>query len=149
MVIEVLKVMGWMLLSIVKFLFAPSALVASGYGFWETLSIAVAGGVVGIWVFYFLGSSIFEYFSRLQARKNKAKKKVFTKKNKMIVLMVKNYGLTGLCVVLGVISIPLSALLAARYFRDRKDTLLYLSISVFVWALLLTAFALSIKPLLA
>ncbi|MDA9820488.1 hypothetical protein N9C06_06170, partial [Salibacteraceae bacterium] len=61
---------------------------------------------------------------------------------------VKNYGLTGLCLVLGVISIPLSALLAARYFRHRKDTLVYLSISVLAWALLLTAFSLSIKPFL-
>ncbi|HAS36552.1 MAG TPA: hypothetical protein DCS15_08695 [Flavobacteriales bacterium] len=145
--IEILKVMGWMLFSIGKFLFAPSALVASGYGFWETLAIATAGGVVGIWVFYFLGSSIFEYFNRLQARKKKPKK-VFTKKNKLIVRLVKNYGLTGLCLALGVISIPLSALLAARYFRHRKDTLVYLSISVLAWALLLTAFSLSIKPFL-
>jgi uncharacterized membrane protein len=147
-VIEVVKILGWLLFSMAKFLFAPSALVASGYTFWETLAIAVAGGVIGIWIFYYTGSRIFDYFKRLQARKNK-KKKVFTKKNKLIVRLVKNYGLVGLCSVLGVISIPLAALLAARYFRDRKGTLVYLSISVLLWALLLTVFSMSIKPLIA
>ncbi len=142
---KVLEILVWLLFSSVKFLFAPSAMVASGYNFWEALIVSVSGGLLGVFVFYFSGKAIFNYFSKF--KKEKKDKRVFTRKNKMIVKLVNNFGLVGLSAVLGVASIPLTALLAARYFQHRKSTLVYLTLSVLSWGLLLTFFSIKIKPL--
>ena len=139
-----LEIMVWLLFSSVKFLFAPSAMVASGYNFWEAFAVSVTGGLLGVFVFYYSGKEIFNYFSKFSKSKPK---KVFTKKNKMIVRLVNKFGLVGLSAVLGFASIPLTALLAARYFQNRKTTLVYLTLSVVLWASLLTLFSVTIKPL--
>jgi len=122
-------------------------MIASGYNFWETLLVSITGGLLGVFVFYFSGKAIFEFFGKF--KKSDQPKKVFTKKNKMIVRLINKFGLIGLSAVLGVASIPLTALLAARYFQDRKSTLVYLSLSVLAWAVLLTIFSVSIKPFFA
>lgn len=122
-------------------------MVASGYSFWETLLVSISGGLLGVFVFYFSGRAIFQFFSKFQSKKKP--KKVFTKKNKTIVKLVNKFGLFGLSAVLGFASIPLTSLLAARYFQDNRATLLYLSVSVFVWGIVLTLFSVSIKPLFA
>ena len=59
---------GWLLLGATKFLFVPSLLVAAGYTFWQSFIIAISGGLLGIFVFYFTGSKIFDYFKKLQGK---------------------------------------------------------------------------------
>ncbi len=137
-----------MLFSIVKFVVAPSTMVAVGYGVVPVLLVCSLGGLVGFYLFFYGGGKIFEWLDTRKRSRTK-KKKVFTKKNKLIVKSINRYGLVGLCVVSGVISIPLTGLLAARYFRHRPETIYVLSMSIVLWVTLLTFFSLGFKSIVA
>lgn len=139
---QVLEIVGLFLLASVKFLFAPGATVAAGYGFWETLLINLSGGFFGVFVFYYSGRLLMTWWQGFFPAKKGTR---FTRRNKLIVRTKNKFGLAGLAALLGVISIPLAAFLAARYFRYNPRTLPYLLASVLIWALCLTTFSVFVK----
>ena len=99
------------------------------------------GGVIGVFVFFNLGTRIVNFFPNF-FKPIKKKKRVFTKKNKFFVNVIRNYGLFGLSIFTPVlISIPVGAFLAARFFQDQKNTaLLIMSISVVLWSVSISSF---------
>ena len=140
---KLIEIVGLFLLSSVKFLFAPSASVAAGYGFVETLIITISGGVFGVFLFFFSGSWILAKWGAYFPNKNPSKK--FSRKNKLIVSTKNKFGVIGLAILMGVISIPLASFLAARYFRYNPRTIPYLIASICLWSLGLTFFSIVIK----
>ena len=54
----IFEIIGLILFSSVKFLFAPSTAYALGYTFWQTILISLIGGWLGVFVFYFAGSFV-------------------------------------------------------------------------------------------
>ena len=67
------------------------------------------------------------------------KKKLFTRKNRMLVKILNSYGLPGIAFITPtIISIPVGSILAGRLFANHKKVLLYLSISVTLWSALLS-----------
>ena len=143
---EFIEVLFWVFFSIVKFVIAPSSMVVAGYTVWPILIICSIGGLIGFYLFFYSGGKIFDWVDARRARKNK-KKKIFTKRNKIIVKSINRYGLVGLCLASGVISIPLTGLLAARYFRNRPDAIIFLSASIVLWVTFLTFFSLGFKSI--
>ncbi len=135
-----LEIISWMIISSVKFLFTPSAMIASGYSFWQTATITMAGGSLGVLVFYYAGEAIFLWWKNLNVGK-KRKKKFFSKRNRIIVRYMNQFGIIGLAACIGVLSVPLCSLLAARYFYHKKSTIILLICSVIVWSFLLTGFS--------
>jgi len=140
---SVLELIGLFLFSSIKFLFAPSASVAAGYGFVETLVITISGGVFGVFLFFYSGSWIIERWNSFFPQKTQAKK--FSRKNKLIISTKNKFGVIGLAILMGVISIPLASFLAARYFRYNPRTIPYLIASICLWSLGLTFFSLVVK----
>lgn len=135
-----------MLLSSVKFLFTPSAMVTAGYGFYETVFISMAGAFMGIVIFYFGGSAVFAWFDRLKWREGKPRK-IFTKRNRLIVNYKNKLGVVGLAATIGLISVPLCSLLAAKYFHHKKKTVWVLMASAAVWTLFLASVSIYFKSL--
>lgn len=135
---ELLKILGLMFLSGIKFFFAPSTTYLAGYSFIETLAITISGGVLGILVFFYFGEFLKYLFSGIRFRKKE--KLVFTKSSRRIVSIKEKYGLIGLVILTPILlSIPLGSLLAAKYFDHDKRTIPFLIISVVLWSLLLTS----------
>lgn len=131
-------------LSSVKFFFAPSSAVALGFNFIETIAITSLGGSLGVFFFYFLERWIFHVATIVWRKKNpvkkKKKKRVFTRRNRMIVRIKQKYGLLGVSIITPVlISIPIGTLIAAKYFKNKYQTLSYLIASVCVWSVVLTS----------
>lgn len=133
--------------AMVKFLFAGLVSYGMGNGFWRTLIYLAIGSTSGMAIFYFMGTRLLEWFRgrylrRLQERKAKglAPKPIFTRTNRTIVRVKGRYGLLGLAAFAPpTLSIPITAVLAAKYFRHQRSTLPTLLVSVLLWSVVLSA----------
>jgi len=143
--IEVLRVVGLVLFSSVKFLFAPSAVYLSGYSYFQTIAITICGGLIGVTLFFFAGAALSRF---VQDRFSSAKpRKSFTKRNRLLIKVKASWGLIGLALISPtLISIPLGSLLAARYFRNDKRTLPVFFGAVVFWSFVLTSLTALIGP---
>jgi hypothetical protein len=118
----------------------PFAL-ASNLNFAQTFISLSVGGTIGVFISFFGGQYILQrWFSKPSA----SKKKIFTKTNRLVVKVLKSYGLLGLAAITPpILSVPVGSIIAARfnikYFKNTKYVVTYLLISVYVWALILSA----------
>ncbi len=140
---ELLQVIFIIILSATKFLTAPITSLNIGFNYLQTLLITTAGGIMGVFAFYYLSNGIAFLFYKISSRFNRGKpkrKKVFTWKNKMIVKTVRKYGLLGVAIITPVLlSIPLGTFIAARYYHDQSQVLRYLCSSVIFWSVILSS----------
>lgn len=131
--------------SIVKFLFAAAVSYGLGHSFWETVALLAVGGGTGTTAFYLLGSRLLDAIRLRQLRsrldrmaKGLPPKRSFTRTNRFIVLSKRGYGLIGLAIMPPLLSIPVTALIAAKYFRHDGRTLPLLLASVAGWSVVLS-----------
>lgn len=143
------KALEVVLLSTVKFLVAPLVAKHYGFNFLQIFFTVSIGGVLSVIVFYLISEWALKAYDVLKKKlmrlfgieqRKKDPKKVFTKKNRMIVKLIRTYGLVGLVVLTPVLNIPLGTFLTTRYFHHREHVLLYLSLSVMAWSFVLSAF---------
>jgi len=143
--------------SSIKFLFAPAISFGLGLNFIQTWLSTTAGGIVGVLMFFFLSKWILKLYSRyffyyfhLTKVKvyNSLKMTVpkfiparrFTKRNRMIIKIVKKFGMAGIVILTPVLlSIPLGTFLATRYYSSNRFLLVYLSASVLFWSLFMSS----------
>ena len=145
--IEVLRIIGLILFSSVKFLFAPSTVYLSGYNYWQTLVITIVGGILGVTVFFYTGSAIFS-FIKDRFSTSGTTQKTFSKKNRFIIRVKASWGVLGVALLNPcLLSIPIGSLLAARYFRYDRRTLPMMIGAVVFWSIVLTTATALIGPL--
>jgi hypothetical protein len=151
--LKIYKLLQVLLISGIKFLFAPLISIGYGFNYIQTALITALGGILGIIFFYFLSKwiiaqyyryspAIYSYFTgvkidrsrRILIRATSIKKK-FTRKNKIIINVRNKYGFFGIIFFTPILlSIPLGAFLARKYYSGRNHTLIYMSISVVLWS---------------
>jgi hypothetical protein len=153
----IIKQLGILLISAIKFLVAAPTSYLLGYSYLHTFLNIFTGGLLGVIVFYFAGKAIL-YFFRFHIpliarafhqifgfkRKSLPKSPKITsdssRRNRWIVRMRNRFGYPGLIILTPVLfSIPVGTFLALKYFSKRKNLLLMLSLSVFVWSLVLAS----------
>jgi len=128
-----------------------------GLNFIQTWLSTTAGGIVGVVVFFYfskwilaLYSKYFFYYFHLVKVKiytslNVAVPKFiparrFTKRNRMIIKIVKKFGMAGIVILTPVfLSIPLGTFIATRYYSTNRFLLVYLSGSVLFWSLFMSS----------
>ena len=141
---DLLKIISVFLLSSVKFgLGGVPAAIAAGFDFFKAITVTVSGGITGAFVFTFLSEWILKGFQRLRAKLfgEPRKKKLFTRMNRLIVFVKIKFGLIGLAIITpSILSLPLGCFLAVRYYHNKQQILLYMSVSVVIWALILYFF---------
>lgn len=146
-------ILFWWMWSIIKFLLTPSGMLASTtleesswlYYDWHPLSviaISSSGAAIGAFLFYKFGEQLFAF---MESRRRKPKR-VFTRGSRFIAGIRSRYGLMGLLMISGVISVPIASLLAAKYYRGPK-TLVSLMVAFFCWSVALTGLSWAIKSL--
>ena len=144
-------------MSTIKFLFAPALAFGMGLNFIQTWLSTTAGGIVGVVAFFFLSKWLLQLYTRhffyyslkirvkiynllnvtmpqfIPARK-------FTKRNRIIIKIVKKFGMAGIVILTPVLlSIPLGTFIATRYYSANRFLLVYLCISVLFWSLLMSS----------
>ncbi len=152
-----LKILIVLLVSSIKFLVAPALSFGMGLNFIQTWLSTTGGGILGVIVFFFLSKWILQLYSRfffyyfhlirvkiysllritlpkfIPARK-------FTRRNRLIIKIVRKYGLFGIAAITPVLlSIPVGTFLATRYYSTNRYLLLYMSGSVLFWSLFMSS----------
>jgi len=125
------------LLSTVKFLFAPFAGVPLGLHFYETYFAAVIGGTLSSAFFYFGSGRLMAYFkNRAELKNNKLaaggkkiiEKKKFTRSNKFIARLRRSLGKVGICFWAPFfLSVPIGSIIAAKFYGEDKNTFLFIA----------------------
>ena len=145
----------------IKFLFAPPLSFGVGFNFLQTWAFTSVGGVLGVFLFFFLGKLLLRIYMKYyrDAFRDQVHKlahrigklhvaerfmpknpKVFTWQNKLIVRIKQRWGFVGIIILTPVLlSIPLGTMIAVSLYSDRKYLPVYLSASVVVWSFLLSS----------
>lgn len=105
-----------------KVLLTPGIMLAAGYGFVETMTITYIGALLGVVVFYYFGVAIFRWWDDLVGNK-KSKKLIFTSKSRAMVKVKIRYGVIGIASLAPIISIPVSALIVAKFFPGKHKVI--------------------------
>jgi len=154
-----LKQLGILFISSVKFLVAAPASYLFGYSYLHTLANTSIGGLIGVAVFFFLSRAILRFYLRhfpmyfralqqitgmhrhkLKVQSNKTGK-IFNRKNRMIIKIRNRFGYAGIIILTPVLfSIPVGTFLALKYYSQKRSLLPMLSLSVLAWSLILTTF---------
>lgn len=153
----IIKQLGILLISAFKFLVAAPASYLLGYSYLHTFLNIFTGGLLGVLAFYFTGKVILYFFRfhfplvvrafheisgqyRTKVQKNPEPGIYSSRRNRWIVRIRNRFGYPGLIILTPVLfSIPFGTFLAIKYFSKRKNLLLMLSLSVFVWSLVLAS----------
>jgi hypothetical protein len=101
--------------------------------------VACTGAIAGNIFFTYLSAAIIKAIHNFRAKRNLIhRRKIFTKFNRRIIKIKKRFGLAGIAFITPILlSTPLGAFLAERFFKDKKKIILYLSGATIFWALTL------------
>ena len=128
------------LLSTFKFVLGGVPLeVVLGFPFLKSVIVTSLGGFVGVVFFVFLSERLIKTAKKIRERRQERKpkeKKIFTRKNKLIIQVKQRFGLIGISILAPVlISLPLGCYLSLRYFKSKRKVIAYMCISVLLWAI--------------
>lgn len=152
---QLLKLLSLAFVSSLKFAASPFAALGYDLNYIQTFLTTTTGGILGVLFFFYGSKYIVQWFTTYKNqmfflfgvnRRSEEdellpeRKRVFTWKNKMIVLTVRRFGLVGIALLTPtLLSIPLGTIIAARYFRNPRRVVGYLCASVVLWSLILSS----------
>ena len=153
---EIIKILLVVLVSSVKFIAGPPFAYYDNqyeFTFLETNIYCIIGGMLGVWLFSFFGSQIEKFWHWIKPKiihplhklellqKNEStKRKVFTKRNRLIVRIWKKYGPIGIAFLTPVIlSIPIGTIIANYLIRDKQKMYWLLFASIAFWSVVMTS----------
>lgn len=131
-----------------KYMMAPPIGLAAGLNFWETFLVMLAGGLIGAFAFFRLGTFFIERARvRMVRRRGEALEdgrpipRIFTKKNRKIIQWKHKLGFYGMVfTAIPLASIPIGAIIVAKFYRHEKLVIPMIISSVTAWGFALTAF---------
>jgi hypothetical protein len=133
------KILGVYLTCTVLFCKAgvPTALVLFKQDFLTYFLVCTTGGITGNIVFTYLSAAILKKVHAYRAKRHLIHKKpIFTPFNRRVIKIKQRFGLFGIATITPLIlSTPLGAFLAERFFKNKRKIILYLSVSVVFWEL--------------
>ncbi len=126
----------------------PLVILQFKFSFVETILWTNVGGVAGIYFFGYLSEKLIAWWNRNFKKPGRNSperegqtKKTFTKRNRRIVRIKKQYGLIGIALATPfLLSIPVGVFLVVRYYHYSRVKFLYLIASNVIWSVIYTAF---------
>ncbi len=117
----------------------PTTFMVLNQNFVEVMLVSCGGGIAGNILFTYLSAAILKAIHNFRAKRGLIhKKKVFTRFNRRVIRVKQRFGLAGIAFITPILlSTPVGAFLAERFFRDKKKIILYLSGATILWALML------------
>lgn len=147
--VYIFKVLYWWLWAGIKFLVTPFLMINNQqwhlgnehWNFMETLMITSSGAALWAFVFFHFGEFIFSWL----AHHFQQKKRIFTRRTRWFIRVKKRWGLKGLLLISGLISVPIASVLCAKLYRHNSTALPKLIIAFFIWTAVLTSAAYGMK----
>jgi len=155
-----LKIIHVILLATVKYFFTFPYSLIIGIDYHIAMPVVIVGGVAGFLFFYYLSHRVIIWSDRVKPymckfiprfikeryrvyceRKREKVIKIFSKRSRFIARLKSTYGLWGIIITTPVLlTIPLGAFLASKYYSRRKYIVLYMLISIVGWGAIVSAF---------
>lgn len=135
------------MLSIVKFLFVPFTMMfdrVEQYTWIEVVLTSTSGAALGCYIFFHGGEWIIEQSGKLFGKKQK---RHFSSWKRRIIRIKWKFGLKGLMLISGLISVPFASILAAKFYRHVPGALPMMIIGFALWSLGLSTLAFALKAL--
>ena len=156
----VIKILHVVLLASVKYFFTLPYAMIIGIDYFPAVIAVLGGGIGGFLMFFYLSKPVFRFFNRNQVyicaliplklknryrlfceRRKRLHKKIFTRKNRFIIRLKTTYGFWGIIIATPVLlTIPVGAFLASKYYSKRKMLIPYMILSIVGWAVVLSGF---------
>ena len=119
----------------------PTAVFAFGFNFLQAFVVCSAGGIFGTLFYTYLIDAVLLGIAKLMDKiyptRNKNKKR-FTKTNRFIIKVKKNFGIIGVSAISPLfLSIPLGVFLCLKFFGNKKQIIMWMSVFVMFWTILL------------
>jgi uncharacterized membrane protein len=138
------------LLSTTKFVFGAVPLaLAAGFSFFEAVTVTSLGGFVGCTFFTIMSDRLLLFFRQRRERRdaldpaNIRVRRKFSRQNRTIVRVKHRFGLIGIALLTPLLfSIPLGCFLAVRYFKHKRQILMYMFASILFWSVSISSFKL-------
>lgn len=118
----------------------PAVIAVYGNNYFLALLSSCSGAIFGTIIFTYLSAGIMKAWDNFKDKwfTSKHPKKVFTKSNRRIIKVKHRFGLTGIAIITPILlSIPIGAFLAERFYKEKKKVILYLSVSAIIWCFIL------------
>lgn len=132
MLAEILKVVSILLLTMLKFIAGPTLGYAAGFSFLGSVVVTVAGMMMSVMLFTFLGKMLKETV----LKRFFAKKKKFTPRTRKFVTIWKKYGLPGVAFLTPLILTPIGGTILLTTFGSPKNKIVIsMFLSAIFWAL--------------
>jgi hypothetical protein len=158
----VIKFLHVILLASVKYILTLPYAMIIGMEYPEALIAVLLGGIGGFLFFYYLSKRVIQVFNHncpkisglvplafrerykafCESRSIRRKPvKIFSRKNRFIARFRTNYGFWGIILTTPVLlTIPVGAFLANKYYSRRRHIVLYMILSIIGWAGVLSGF---------
>ncbi|MBO9637978.1 triphosphoribosyl-dephospho-CoA synthase [Siphonobacter aquaeclarae] len=129
------KYLGVILPSMLKFLLGPLAGVALKLTWWETMLCTIAGMMLTVLVFIYLGKAIRMGWQRYR----KSPPKRFSKNSRRAVRVYRRFGMPGIACLTPLIFTPIGGTLLATSFNVAPVRIIFwMGVFAFFWGLILT-----------
>lgn len=151
----VIKFLHIILLASVKYFFTLPYAMIIGLEYKQALIAVLIGGVGGFLFFFYLSKPIirgldflwphicrlappaykFRYKALCERRLSDKSKKIFNRQSRIIAKIRSTYGLWGIIFATPfLLTIPVGAFLASKYYSGHKHIVLYMIVSIIGWA---------------
>lgn len=144
------RVFFWWMMSVVKFLITPFLMIFNpGQEHWswiEVVLITSSGAAGGAYLFFHGGEYLIKIWQRLydkwvQRFFRKKNKRIFSSTRRNIIRIKWKFGLHGLMLFSGLLSVPVASMLAAKFYRHQPNALPMIIIGFGIWSIVLTSIA--------
>jgi len=116
--------------SMLKFIGGPLSGVALGLHWVETFLLTVTGMMVSVVLFTFLGQTL----KRTLLKRFYARRKLFTPRNRRLVRIWRNYGMSGVAFLTPLLLTPIGGtMVAASFGETRLRIFIYMLVSALFW----------------
>lgn len=140
---ELLKYLAVFGISMVKFAGGPLMGIGSGLSLVETIIFTFLGMMTSVLLFSTLLGEPFKLWLSNLFSKNR---KLFSNKTRRIVKVWNSFGLRGVAFLTPILFTPIiGTLIAASFGETRKRIFIYMMVSAFFWAIVMSSFVYFIK----
>lgn len=129
----------------------PYAIYGLNMSFWETILYTNIGGLIGLLVSVYLSKFILWLWNKYitpKLRQRKKKKRIFTRRNRRLILLKTRYGFAGIVVLTPILfSIPIGSFLMTKYYGIKIKNIFWMLLGQISWSFLYAIFYFYIRSL--
>ena len=109
----------------------------NNFNFWESVGLAVLGGMLGVLTFIFFSDALSKAWNYFFPKKKSTKIKI-NSRIRMIVWIRRKYGLAGIAFLTPLfLTVPVGTILANTFYKNKLHVFSYMFVAFTFWSVLL------------